>query len=256
VKDRREETGTPRTEVVRAPHPAGDEPPDVIEVVFPSGPAPDPPRGAAGPEPDAHRHTAQGPWPSHRPRRGTDRRARPARPLLAGALALGAAGLTALVAWTVWPSYSASPDQYRLPPAPSYAPLPLPRTGTASPVQKRPSAPAGTPRPTGPPPPGPRSATPPAPAPSAAPPTTAAPSASAPPSPSGSGPRTLRAGDTGADVRRLQQLLFAQGFTYVSVTGVYDDATVRGVTQLQQDRGLACDPRGVYGPCTRASLTS
>ena len=77
-----------------------------------------------------------------------------------------------------------------------------------------------------------------------------------PPPPPATGPRTLRAADAGPDVRELQQLLFAQGFTYVRVTGVYDAATVRGVTELQQDRGLTCDPRGVYGPCTRAALTS
>ncbi|MFH8254181.1 peptidoglycan-binding protein [Streptomyces roseolus] len=53
---------------------------------------------------------------------------------------------------------------------------------------------------------------------------------------------------------RLQQLLFGQGFTYVTLTGTYDEATRRGVTQLQNDRGLSADPEGVYGPATRASL--
>jgi peptidoglycan hydrolase-like protein with peptidoglycan-binding domain len=55
-------------------------------------------------------------------------------------------------------------------------------------------------------------------------------------------------------VTALQQLLFDQGFTYVSTTGVYDGATVRGVTQLQQNRGVTGDPVGVYGPRTRAAL--
>jgi hypothetical protein len=54
----------------------------------------------------------------------------------------------------------------------------------------------------------------------------------------------------GPDVTDLQQLLFGQGLTYVSATGVYDDATVRGVEQVQSDRSLTCDPPGVYGPCT------
>ncbi|MEY9877349.1 hypothetical protein ABH931_006873 [Streptacidiphilus sp. MAP12-33] len=65
---------------------------------------------------------------------------------------------------------------------------------------------------------------------------------------------TLRPGDRGPAVVRLQQLLFQQGFTYVSETGVYDDATTRGVTQLQENRGLTGDPAGVYGPVSRASL--
>ncbi|MFE6222738.1 MULTISPECIES: peptidoglycan-binding domain-containing protein [unclassified Streptomyces] len=61
-------------------------------------------------------------------------------------------------------------------------------------------------------------------------------------------------GDSGPDVTRLQQLLFGQGFTYVTTTGTYDKATRRGVAQLQRDRGLSGDPEGVYGPDTRASL--
>ncbi|MEZ0069603.1 hypothetical protein ABIA32_005650 [Streptacidiphilus sp. MAP12-20] len=65
---------------------------------------------------------------------------------------------------------------------------------------------------------------------------------------------SLRPGDRGPAVARMQQLLFDQGFTYVSVTGVYDDATTRGVTQFQSDRGLSADPPGVYGPQSRASL--
>ncbi|WP_405009634.1 peptidoglycan-binding protein [Kitasatospora sp. NBC_01539] len=64
----------------------------------------------------------------------------------------------------------------------------------------------------------------------------------------------LRQGDSGPAVARLQQLLFGQGFTYVSRTAVFDAATLRGVTQLQHDRGLTGDPAGVYGPATRRSL--
>ena len=67
---------------------------------------------------------------------------------------------------------------------------------------------------------------------------------------------TLRPGDRGPAVLRLQQQLFQQGFTYVSPTGDYDAATTRGVTQLQQNRGLTSDPPGVYGPESRAALTS
>ncbi|MFI5986049.1 peptidoglycan-binding protein [Streptomyces sp. NPDC051555] len=70
--------------------------------------------------------------------------------------------------------------------------------------------------------------------------------------PAGGG--TLRPGDTGAEVRALQERLFAQGFTYVSLTGVYDEQTRRGVGQFQSDRGLTGDPTGIYGPRTRAAM--
>lgn len=65
---------------------------------------------------------------------------------------------------------------------------------------------------------------------------------------------TLRPGDRGAEVRTLQQRLHGQGFTYITVNGVYDDATRRGVAQLQSDRGLTGDPSGIYGPYTRAAF--
>ncbi|MEV8532496.1 peptidoglycan-binding protein [Streptomyces sp. NPDC051211] len=65
---------------------------------------------------------------------------------------------------------------------------------------------------------------------------------------------TLRTGDSGPEVSELQQALFGQGFTYVSVTGRYDEATKRGVRQFQRDRSLRGDPSGVFGPHTRAAL--
>ncbi|WP_328964688.1 peptidoglycan-binding domain-containing protein [Streptomyces virginiae] len=82
------------------------------------------------------------------------------------------------------------------------------------------------------------------------PPSSAGASASGPPSSSG----TLRMGDTGPEVRALQELLYGQGFTYVSVTGVYDSQTKRGVGQLQRDRSIKGDPPGVYGPATQAAM--
>ncbi|MER6251986.1 peptidoglycan-binding domain-containing protein [Streptomyces sp. NPDC001584] len=78
------------------------------------------------------------------------------------------------------------------------------------------------------------------------------PSASVPSPPSSSG--TLRMGDSGPEVRALQELLRGQGFTYVSVTGVYDNQTKRGVGQLQRDRSLKGDPPGVYGPATQEAM--
>ncbi|MEV7506931.1 MULTISPECIES: peptidoglycan-binding protein [unclassified Streptomyces] len=68
------------------------------------------------------------------------------------------------------------------------------------------------------------------------------------------GHATLRMGDSGPEVRALQQMLYGQGFTYVSVTGVYDGQTKRGVGQLQRDRSIKGDPQGVYGPATRAAM--
>ncbi|MFF3087057.1 peptidoglycan-binding protein [Streptomyces nojiriensis] len=82
------------------------------------------------------------------------------------------------------------------------------------------------------------------------PPSSPSASASSPPSSSG----TLRMGDSGPEVRALQELLHGQGFTYVSVTGVYDSQTKRGVGQLQRDRSIKGDPPGVYGPATQAAM--
>ncbi|WP_030848576.1 peptidoglycan-binding domain-containing protein [Streptomyces sp. NRRL F-4474] len=81
-----------------------------------------------------------------------------------------------------------------------------------------------------------------------------------PAAPSASAPRpsnayvTLRMGDSGPEVRALQEMLYGQGFTYVAVTGVYDGQTKRGVGQLQRDRSIKGDPQGVYGPNTQAAM--
>ncbi|MFI8451904.1 peptidoglycan-binding domain-containing protein [Streptomyces erythrochromogenes] len=89
---------------------------------------------------------------------------------------------------------------------------------------------------------------------------TAGPGTKPPTAPSASAVRpssayvTLRMGDSGPEVRALQELLHGQGFTYVSVTGVYDGQTKRGVGQLQRDRSIKGDPQGVYGPNTQAAL--
>uniref|UniRef100_A0AAU2JH52 Peptidoglycan-binding protein n=1 Tax=Streptomyces sp. NBC_00049 TaxID=2903617 RepID=A0AAU2JH52_9ACTN len=80
------------------------------------------------------------------------------------------------------------------------------------------------------------------------------PSASAPSGRSADSGVTLRMGDRGPEVRALQEMLFGQGFTYVSVTGVYDGQTKRGVSQLQRDRSVKGDPNGVYGPAARAAM--
>ncbi|MFB6810115.1 peptidoglycan-binding protein [Streptomyces sp. NPDC056387] len=72
--------------------------------------------------------------------------------------------------------------------------------------------------------------------------------------PSSASSGTLRMGDRGPEVSTLQQRLHGQGFTYVSVTGVYDSQTKRGVAQLQRDRDIKGDQPGVYGPATQAAF--
>lgn len=155
------------------------------------------------------------------------RSARRERPLLLCSLAVAGVALAAALAWQAWPqSAPAAEDLGAAPVAPDLAPP------AQKPAHKplRKSAPTQVPATRVP-----------------APHRTARPAA---------GPRVLRAGSRGPDVTDLQRMLFDQGFTYVSQTGVFDAATVRGVRQLQSDRGLICDPPGVYGICTRAALIS
>lgn len=234
---------------------AGEQPPDVIDVVFPAP-------GAAGTG-----HAAGGTVGGTGTGHGRRERLRD-RPLLLAAVSIAAVAVAAVIAWQVWPRSPGTTTPDRPDPLPSSAqPLdtggisgraagPLPSAGghtgrapdaDGDPTRKpapstEPSAGIGTASPA---PATPSNAT-------SAPPAT--PSGSPTPSGTAPAPRTLRAGDSGPDVTDLQRLLFAQGFTYVSLTGVYDDATVRGVTQVQRDRGLTCDPIGVYGPCTRAAM--
>lgn len=230
----------------------GGEPPDVIDVVFPA--------------------TEDGRLVVRAHGRDNRRERLHERPLVLGGLAIAVVALAAAVAWQAWPRSSAPDPVDRRVPVPATA-QPLsgtrPVAGALPPGSphgmRRPAAghgASGTPVADRAPTSGPGTAA----GDGSAAPTPSAPSATgAPGTPSAPGdtpgtapaaPRTLRAGDSGPDVTTLQRLLFGQGFTYVSTTGVYDAATVRGVTQAQRDRGLTCDPSGVYGPCTRAALTS
>ncbi|MFG1806862.1 peptidoglycan-binding protein [Streptomyces sp. NPDC049040] len=149
------------------------------------------------------------------------------RPLLLCSLAVAGVSLAAVIGWQLWPQSHHAPLAEKL---------------GAAPVAPRLGAPAAT----GPSAPAPRRIK------------TADPSPPrrTPPEVPAAGPRVLLAGSRGPDVTELQRLLFDQGFIHVSQTGVFDAATVRGVRQLQSDRGLICDPPGVYGICTRAALTS
>lgn len=64
-------------------------------------------------------------------------------------------------------------------------------------------------------------------------------------------PRTLRAGDHGADVTVLQTRLTATGVS-VALTGIYEPATEAAVRQFQRGAGLVVD--GVAGPRTQRVL--
>ncbi|WP_371796831.1 peptidoglycan-binding protein [Streptomyces sp. NBC_01718] len=85
----------------------------------------------------------------------------------------------------------------------------------------------------------------------------ASPAESSAPRPTGgaaTAPGVLRPGDSGPAVVRLQQLLFAQGKTYVAADGRFDAATERAVREVQHERSITADPPGVYGAATRAAL--
>ncbi|WP_433888078.1 peptidoglycan-binding protein [Streptomyces sp. CA-111067] len=268
--DGREEAPSPGgTATVAARQAPGGEPPDVIEVVFPAA-------GPPGSRPAvADARVLSGRADSGRRRMGE-------QPLLLGALAIATVGLATALAWQLWPQSPSAEPVGRPGPVVVVTSGGGP-TGSGAPPSAK-AAPAASNGPTAPPRSHPERGTVPS-APAGQGGTTTAPgrgplvpvggspsaSATADVSPTATrttgspvetttpavppAPRTLSAGDTGPDVTQLQVLLFSQGFTYVSQTGVYDEPTVRGVTQAQQDRGLTCDPPGVYGPCTRAALS-
>ncbi|MEV7524277.1 peptidoglycan-binding protein [Streptomyces sp. NPDC091371] len=208
-----------------------------------SQPFPDPyedPYAYLDPDPLPAREAVPGRAPAGAPGDGHRRERRGADPLTVAVLTL--VGLAAAGGLVFLLTGSDEPEQPRAK-APSGLSVPgLPGRGAAEEESAGPTARPSTtasPRPSA-------SATSqsPKPTPSASPSSAKA----APPA------ATLRTGDKGPQVRALQELLVAQGFTYVSVSGVYDGQTKRGVTQLQRDRGIQGDPQGVYGPATQAAL--
>ncbi|WP_405442714.1 peptidoglycan-binding protein [Streptomyces avidinii] len=152
-------------------------------------------------------------------------------------LALGAVGTLVLLLSgpDPRPPRAGAPAELSVPVLPARSPDSGADTGTPAPTASvRSAAPSSSPSPTT---------------------TGRAPEPSSAPSASAAGPSgTLRMGDSGPEVRALQELLHGQGFTYVSVTGVFDNQTKRGVSQLQRDRSIKGDPNGVYGPATRAAV--
>lgn len=200
---------------------------------------------AATPVPAPDRGTGSGWAPAATPATGRRRQRRGADPLMIAVftlLGLGAAGGLVLTL--------TGPDDPKPPRA--KAPTGLTVPGLPGRMPESGAAPTESPEPTRSPSPS-QSAPP-----SSGPPTSQAPkptpSPSASPTKAGAPAATLRMGDKGPEVRALQEFLLGQGFTYVSVTGVYDGQTKRGVSQLQRDRDIKGDPQGIYGPATRAAL--
>ncbi|MET9464627.1 peptidoglycan-binding protein [Streptomyces sp. NPDC006544] len=228
----------------------GSEPPTATATSTPSPSPLQPPRTAP---PFAPASVAPTGSPSL-PRSGAGRRAEGGSRLPFVALALLALTAAGVLAWLLHepdgePPRAVAPPGLSVPVLPARSPgageEPTPGADPAEPT--RPTGAASARATTAPTPSG-------TPADASRDATTSAPSGGARPSSDGAG--TLRPGDRGPEVRALQERLFGQGFTYVAVTGVYDEQTRRGVTQLQQNRGIKGDPPGVYGPATRAAFGS
>jgi peptidoglycan hydrolase-like protein with peptidoglycan-binding domain len=63
---------------------------------------------------------------------------------------------------------------------------------------------------------------------------------------------TLKPGDTGAQVKRLQRALLKLGYTVGTVDGDYGTATKTAVEQFQTASHLTAD--GIFGAETRVAL--
>ncbi|WP_329105625.1 peptidoglycan-binding domain-containing protein [Streptomyces sp. NBC_01439] len=223
----------PQTGPLAFPGPAHVQEPGVPVAASVPVPAPVPAPGSA-PDPTAGRSAGRG------------RRSRLPFAVLT-LLALAAVGALALLLGgpDPQPPRAGAPAELSVPRLPGHGPDSVPETGGPGPTASAPSAStsaAGSPAPSREP----------GAAASRGPKPPSSPSASVPSPPSS--PGTLRMGDSGPEVRALQELLHGQGFTYVSVTGVYDSQTKRGVGQLQRDRSIKGDPPGVYGPATQAAM--
>ncbi|MEU6891985.1 peptidoglycan-binding domain-containing protein [Streptomyces sp. NPDC046557] len=78
-------------------------------------------------------------------------------------------------------------------------------------------------------------------------------SAAPPPPPAAQGP-TLRYGDSGPEVKKLQQLLAGQGLFRGRPDGKFGKSTEDAVSEFQWYNDITADPWGVYGPATRKAL--
>ncbi|CAL9427565.1 hypothetical protein SUDANB120_01976 [Streptomyces sp. enrichment culture] len=131
------------------------------------------------------------------------------------------------------PAESASPSAAPTRPASRSASPSASKSTSASPTASAPSTAAAAP---------------------AAPPATASPSRSATGSPSPSKAPTLRQGDSGPEVERMQRLLAADGVYGGRITGRFDNRTKEAVAEFQWRNEIYTDGYGVYGPATRKAL--
>ncbi|MFD9338618.1 peptidoglycan-binding protein [Streptomyces sp. NPDC060028] len=74
-----------------------------------------------------------------------------------------------------------------------------------------------------------------------------------PPPPPAQAP-TLKYGDSGPEVEKLQRLLAAKRLYRGRIDGKYGDRVEEAVSTFQWDNNIDKDPWGVYGPATRAAL--
>ncbi|MER5873772.1 peptidoglycan-binding domain-containing protein [Streptomyces sp. NPDC002044] len=193
------------------------------------------------------------------PEKRTGTASRRLLPLLLGAAAVVALGGTAMALWTMPDS---SGDEVTLLDAKPSAPV----VSVAPPVPSpTPSAGASAPSPSASRSPSPSASRSASPSPSPSPSRSASPSASPSPSPSASrspspkpsapapGP-TLRFGDSGADVEKLQRLLADQGLYRGKINGRFDSRVEWAVSTFQFENGIDDEEWGVYGPVTRRAL--
>ena len=66
--------------------------------------------------------------------------------------------------------------------------------------------------------------------------------------------QALKSGDSGVQVKRLQQALAAVGYSPGKIDGHYGPATKRALAKFQKAKKLTAD--GIFGPKTLAALTS
>jgi Putative peptidoglycan binding domain len=66
--------------------------------------------------------------------------------------------------------------------------------------------------------------------------------------------QALKSGDSGVQVKRLQQALAAVGYSPGKIDGRYGAATKRALEKFQKAKKLTAD--GIFGPKTLAALTS
>ncbi|MEU9302842.1 peptidoglycan-binding domain-containing protein [Streptomyces sp. NPDC048269] len=178
-------------------------------------------------------------------------------PLLIAAIAVVALGGTAVALWAL-PSSAGSdtalldaqasaPVTSPVPAEPSRTPAPG-TTGPSPSVSPSPSPSASKSTSPSPSPSASRSSTPPSPSPSPTPPRAPSPTPPPPQAP------TLRYGDSGSEVEKLQRLLAARGLFTYKINGKFDWRVENAVSTFQYDNNIDEDEWGVYGPATRKAL--